>query len=603
MSNVRLLLRQSPLQRLYGFTRAKWPKTALIALAAGFVPAACSAESPVLDAGLDAQLAQAAQPAPPPNISSPYGAYLAGLVARGDGDLEAAAEYMLQALRYDPDNPEILMPALQLAAATGRQSDAAGLAERVLELEGQNSLATLILVVEAAKGGDLQRADDLLAGLPERGFDQVLVPMLRAWTQTGLGDADRGLETLAVLKGDRGTSVLHGLHAALINEIAGRDEQAAAEYEALLATAGRPSLRLAWLVGSYFERHGQRERALELYRSLTDTTLGADILTPMVERAEQGGESPPEVTAASDGMAEVLFNLAGILNQEQADDAALVYLQQGLVLRPNFLMAQVLLGDILQRQGRSREAIAAYRKVPADSPFNWIVSLRIADELQQMGDNEQALSELDRLAAERPDAYEPMVRKGNLLRGEERFAEAVEAYDEAVARIERGGEIEPKHWSLLYFRGIALEQSDQWERAEADFKHALGLQPEQPYVMNYLAYSWVEKKQNLDEAEALLERAVKLRPRDGYIVDSLGWVYYRLGRYEEAVTQLERAVELRPQDPTINDHLGDAFWRVGRKHEARFQWHRALSLDPEEDQVPVIEQKIKDGITTPPEDI
>ena len=190
MSNVRLLLRQSPLQRLYGFTRAKWPKTALIALAAGFVPAACSAESPVLDAGLDAQLAQAAQPAPPPNISSPYGAYLAGLVARGDGDLEAAAEYMLQALRYDPDNPEILMPALQLAAATGRQSDAAGLAERVLELEGQNSLATLILVVEAAKGGDLQRADDLLAGLPERGFDQVLVPMLRAWTQTGLGDAD-----------------------------------------------------------------------------------------------------------------------------------------------------------------------------------------------------------------------------------------------------------------------------------------------------------------------------------------------------------------------------------------------------------------------------
>jgi Flp pilus assembly protein TadD len=241
--------------------------------------------------------------------------------------------------------------------------------------------------------------------------------------------------------------------------------------------------------------------------------------------------------------------------------------------------------------------------VPQDSPFGWIVSLRIADELQQMGDNEAALTELDRLADQRPDAYEPMMRKGNLLRIEERFGEAVVAYDEAVARIERGGEIEPRHWSLLYFRGIALERADQWERAEADFMHALGLVPEQPYVMNYLAYSWVEKKQNLDEAEAMLERAVKLRPRDGYIVDSLGWVYYRLGRYDEAVTQLERAVELRPQDPTINDHLGDAFWQVGRKHEARFQWHRALSLDPEEDQIPVIEEKIKEGITTPPEDI
>ena len=597
MSNVRFFLRRSNWSK-----RAKWSKTALIALAAGIVPAACGAESPVLTAGLNTQVAEAAQPSPPA-ISSPYGAYLAGLVAQGDGDLETAAEYMLQALRYDPDNPEILLPALQLAAATGRQDDAARLAKRVLDGEPQHSLATLILVVEAAKAGDMQQADELLAALPERGFDQVLVPMLRAWTQAGLGDPDRGLETLSVLKGDRGTSVLYGLHAALINEIAGRDEQAAAEYETLLNTAGRPSLRLAWLVGSYFERHGQRERALELYRGLTDTTLGADILAPMVERAEQGGESPPEVTSAGDGMAEVLFNLAGILNQEQADDAALVYLQQGLVLRPDFLMAQVLLGDILQRQGRSHEAIAVYRRVPPSSPFNWIVSLRIADELQQMGDNERAVVELDRLAAERPDAYEPMVRKGNLLRGEERFAEAVVAYDEAVARLERSGGIEPKHWSLLYFRGIALEQSDQWERAEADFKHALGLQPEQPYVMNYLAYSWVEKKQNLDEAEAMLERAVKLRPRDGYIVDSLGWVYYRLGRYEEAVVQLERAVELRSQDPTINDHLGDAFWRVGRKHEARFQWHRALSLDPEEDQVPVIEKKIKEGITAPPEDI
>ncbi|MEO3428432.1 tetratricopeptide repeat protein [Pelagibius sp. CAU 1746] len=598
MSNLRVFLRRTVWSQ-----RAKWSRTAFIALAAGFVPAACGAESPVQSAGLDTQVAQAAQPAPPPAISSPYGAYLAGLVARGNGDLDAATDYMLQALRYDPDNPEVLFPALQLAAATGRQEDAAGLSARVLEREPQHSLATLILAVEAARTGDMDKADELLAGLPQRNFDQVLVPMLRAWVQTGQGDPDGGLETLSVLKGDRGASVLYGLHAALIGEVAGRPEQAAQEYEALLSSAGRPTLRLTWLAGSFFERHGQRERALALYREFVGSTVGSDILLPMLERAERGDDSPAEVSAATDGMAEVLFNLAGLLSQEQADDAALVYLHQALVLRPDFIMAKVLLGEILQKQGRSRAAIAAYRQVPQGSPFGWIVSLRIADELQQMGDNEAALSELDRLAAERPDAYEPMMRKGNLLRIEERFDEAVVAYDEAVARIERGGEIGPHHWSLLYFRGIALERADQWERAEADFKHALGLKPEQPYVMNYLAYSWVEKKQNLDEAEAMLERAVKLRPRDGYIVDSLGWVYYRLGRYEEAVTQLERAVELRPQDPTINDHLGDAFWQVGRKHEARFQWHRALSLDPEEDQIPVIEKKIEDGITTPPEDI
>jgi len=593
LPNLRLLLRRITLSR-----------TVPLALAIGFVPAACGADfPPKQEANTSQQLAEAPRQAAPPSIGSPYGAYLAGLVARSDNDLEAAAGYMLQALRYDPDNPQLLFPALQLAAATGRQEDAAGLARRVLQIEPQHSLSALILAVEAARARDLAEADKLLAGLPQQGFDQVLVPMLRAWVQAGLGDPDAGLETLSVLQGDRGVSVLHGLHAALINEVAGRTQAARQEFDGILEAAPQPTLRLSWLAGSFYERNGERDRALTLYRDYVRSASGSDILVPMLERAEQGGETTAEVTEWTDGMAEVLFNLAGLLSQEQADDAALVYLHQALVLRPDFVMADVLLGEILQKQGRSQEAIAAYRRVPRTSPFAWIVSLRIADELADTGETEAALVELDRLAGERPDAYEPMMRKGNLLRVEERFEEAVAAYDDAVARIERTGEIQPEHWSLLYFRGIALERADQWPRAEEDFKQALGLQPDQPYVMNYLAYSWVEKKQNLDEAEAMLERAVKLRPRDGYIVDSLGWVYYRLGRFDEAVVQLERAVELRPQDPTINDHLGDALWRVGRRHEARFQWHRALSLDPEEDQVPIIEKKIEDGITTPPENI
>jgi len=427
--------------------------------------------------------------------------------------------------------------------------------------------------------------------------------MLMAWIKTGQGDVDGGLEALSVLQGEGGTGVLYSVHAALINEVAGRSELAAQEYEALLAKTERPTLRITWLAGSFFERHGQRERALALYREFVNGAPGSDILVPMLERAEQGGESPAEVANATDGMAEVLFNLSGLLSQEQADDIALIHLHQALALKPDFMLAQVLLGEILQKQERSHEAIAAYRKIPQESPFGWIVGLRVAEELQVVGETDSALAEFDRLAAERPDAYEPLSRKGNLLRLEERFEEAVEAYDGAVERLERKGELEPRHWSLLYFRGIALERSDQWERAEADFKHALGLQPDQPYVMNYLAYSWVEKETNLDRAQEMLVRAVELRPNDGFIVDSLGWVYYRLGDYEGAVTHLERAVELRPQDSVINDHLGDAFWRVGRHREARFQWRRALNLKPEEDQVPELQAKIKDGLTGRPEKI
>lgn len=184
---------------------------------------------------------------------------------------------------------------------------------------------------------------------------------------------------------------------------------------------------------------------------------------------------------------------------------------------------------------------------------------------------------------------------GDLLRGKERFAEAVVAYDKAMARI---GAVEPRHWALLYSRGIALERSKQWPRAEADFLKALELNPDQPYVLNYLGYSWVEHGIHLDKALTMIETAVKLRPEDGYIVDSMGWVLFRLGRYAEAVPHLERAVELRPSDPTINDHLGDAYWRVGRENEARFQWDRALVLKPSPEEAREIQTKLKRGLAS-----
>jgi len=125
---------------------------------------------------------------------------------------------------------------------------------------------------------------------------------------------------------------------------------------------------------------------------------------------------------------------------------------------------------------------------------------------------------------------------------------------------------------------------------------ALELQPDQPLVLNYLGYSWVDMHRNIDQATRMIERAVQLRPNDGAIVDSLGWALYRLGRYDEAVVQLERAVELKGGDPVITDHLGDAYWRVGRQEEARFQWRRALGLKPDQDMTLQVQRKLDHGL-------
>jgi Flp pilus assembly protein TadD len=179
------------------------------------------------------------------------------------------------------------------------------------------------------------------------------------------------------------------------------------------------------------------------------------------------------------------------------------------------------------------------------------------------------------------------------LRGRKAFAECAEVYSKAVDNL---AVPEKANWVLFYFRGICYERSKQWPKAEADLKKALELFPDQPLVLNYLGYSWVDQGVNLDEGMRMIRRAVEQRPDDGYIVDSLGWANFRIGNYEDAVKDLDRAVELKPDDSTINDHLGDAYWRVGRVLEAHFQWSHAKDLNPDPEDLPKIEEKIKSGL-------
>jgi len=223
--------------------------------------------------------------------------------------------------------------------------------------------------------------------------------------------------------------------------------------------------------------------------------------------------------------------------------------------------------------------------------------LRVAANLEMLDRTEEGLAQLKEMSAEAPTRAGADMQLGDLLRTKKRFTEAVDAYDEAIRRLQAAGM--PERWSLFYSRGIALERSGQWKPSEADLLHALELKPDQPLVLNYLGYSWIDRGENLERGLKMIEKAVELRPEDGYIVDSLGWAHYRLGDYSSAVQYLEKAIELVPEDPTINDHLGDAYWQSGRPSEARFQWRRALQFGPEADEIKPIEAKLDQGLVTP----
>jgi tetratricopeptide (TPR) repeat protein len=535
----------------------------------------------------------------PAAFTSPYGDFLAGMVASHEKDLSAAADFMKRAWESDPDNFGLLRRAFLLLAAEGRHAEAVRLARRVLEQGPANGsypeaiLVKLVLTVDSIERADFAGAQGMLDAMPDRRLGKFLPPLLGSWLKLGEEDIEAALATIAPMAETEGLAMLYHLQVALLNDVASRPAEAEAAYRAALANTSTPSLRTTWLIGNFFERQGKTEDAAEVYQRFRTAEPGSALFDPALQRLATGVRPAPSVADYKAGMAEALFNLANLLSQERAQEQALLQIHLALRLSPRFQLARLLLGEILERQGRIAEAIAAYRRVDPASPYAWMARLRIAEGLERLKRYDEAISELEALAAERADHFEPLFRAGNILRAQERFAEAVEVYDRAFARL--GTPVAP-HWTMHYFRGIALERAGQWVRAEQDLLTALDLQPEEPYVMNYLAYSWVEQKTNLDEARQMLIRAVELRENDGYIVDSLGWVYYRLADYDNAVVQLERAVELRPQDPVINDHLGDAYWKVGRHQEARFQWRRALSLKPEADSVPTIEAKIERGL-------
>ena len=520
------------------------------------------------------------------------------MIAGNHQNFARASDFLLDALEEDPGNPELAVNAFVMLVADGRLDRAVELAPAVIEAVPQHLIASMVLSIEAFERGDLEAADAHLENLPQRGAASLLGPLARGWIAVDDGDLQTMAERLTTLEENPGLQGVVHIHKALMYDVAGAAEEAAAAYDKALEAADNPTFRLIRLAGNFFERNDAHERALEIYRGFLESRPGVDVAEDLLAHAESGEVPEAIIGTTAEGMAEVYFDIGTLLSQEGARDMALVHANIALHLRPDFNEALILVGETLQGLERHQAAIDAFQRVSGESEFHWNVGLRIAAELNELGKTEEAIAKLRSLAEQQPERFEPHFRIGNLLREEERFEEAAKAYDSAVERI---AEPQGYHWSLFYFRGIAYERSDDWDKAEADFLRALELRPEDPYVMNYLAYSWVEQHSHLDRAQEMLKRAVELRPEDGYIVDSLGWVYYRLGKYEQSVEKLERAVELQPQDPTINDHLGDAYWRTGRKREARVQWQRALSLDPDEDLVPKIEKKLSEGMPPPEE--
>ncbi|MEM6888390.1 MAG: tetratricopeptide repeat protein [Pseudomonadota bacterium] len=509
----------------------------------------------------------------PAKAQSVAGPYLAARSAASQSDFEQAASFYSRALARDSGNPVLMESLLISQLSLGRISEAQPVAELLADEGVSSQVAELILTTNAIIDGDLAQFND--TKLSGDGIGPLVDGLVKAWANMGLGEVSSALEAfddVAIRIGLDGFALYHkALALASVGDFEGAEAIFSGEPSGGVVQTRRGVLARAQVL-SQLERNDDAINMIEqAFSGSTDPEIEAVIASL------QAGKAVPftYVRKAQDGLAEVFFSVAAALRNEAAPEFTLLYGQVAVALRPDHIDALLLTAELLETLKQYDAAISVYRSVPADNPAYHAAELGRADALRRSGREEAAIEVLGQLTRSHDQLATVHSALGDALRQSERFEEAVSAYDRAVElNAERGG----TSWFLLYARAISYERTDQWELAEADFRAALELNPNQPQVLNYLGYSLVEQKVKLSEALEMIERAVAASPDSGYIVDSLGWALYRLGRFQEAVPHMERAVELLPVDPVVNDHLGDVYWAVGRTREAEFQWMRALSF-------------------------
>src|SRR6185312_2087486 len=521
------------------------------------------------------------------------GSYLAARHASVERDAASAAEFYRSALRADPKNNELLDRAFISSVAEGDVDEAVKLAQQILATDKTNRVARLVVGVQALKQKKYSTAQLNINQSVRGPITDLVATLLSAWAAYGAGDTKGAVAGIDKLTGPDWYPIFKDLHAGMILELSGKEKDAGARFERAYKLDDS-MLRISEAYAHWLSRNKGDDQAIAIYEAFDKKLARHPLVQEGLRETRAGKRLPPLVDSAQAGAAEALYGIGATLIRHGGEDLALVYLQLALYLQPSHPMALLSLADLYESVKKPQMAIKVYERMPASSPLKRNAQIQLATNLDAADRSEEAIKILKGVTAEAPKDIEAIMALGNIERGRKKFSDCAGTYTQAIDA--NPGVTDKNTWVTYYYRGICEERSKQWNKAEVDMRKALELQPEQPHVLNYLGYSWIDQGINLDEGMKMIKRAVDQRPDDGYIVDSLGWAYYRIGNFEDAVKHLERAIDLKPEDPTINDHLGDAYWRVGRTLEAKFQWAHARDLKPEPEELPKIEAKIENGL-------
>jgi len=534
------------------------------------------------------------------SVNTFAGAFLAARTADTDRDFASATELYKIALQFEPNNNDVKQRLMITLLMAGQFDEGAKIADQLKSDPAVERITTVIRAIEAIRKREYRNAQKLLNYQGPNDLDRLMNGLLSAWAKFGQGKPKEALAQINGLEGPDWFRVFKNYHAGAIAVAAGDKQTARTRLnDAILDREGGSAapdtfMRAVEALARFEAREGNKQKALDTVAVGENMVNNYTPLQALRADIENGVPQEQQVKNASQGTAAVLFSIGAALNRDGAEDIVSLYLQTARRLDPDSADILVMLGGIAENLKKPNEAIELYKAIPETSPMRRVSELQLGLSLASIGKVDEAKKHLKALIDVDPKNIRNYLAYGSVLSDAKDYKEMGELYDKAVEQI--GPVPKRSDWTVFFQRGIAYERQKLWDKAEPNFRKALELNPDQPQVLNYLGYSWVDMNINLDEGLEMIRKAVELKPDDGYIVDSLGWAYFRMSRFDDAVVELEKAAELMAGDPTINDHLGDAYWRVGRKLEAVFQWTQTLELKPEEAEIPKIKAKIENGL-------
>ena len=533
------------------------------------------------------------------STNSLYGAYLAGRVANIRNDFPAAVEYYKIVLDKKPDSTEINNWVYVLMTASGNLEEASKYAQQEIDHQKFGVMAPLVVASYAFKHDDFARVHEILKVKNDKVYHEMVYPFLDAWAYAGENNETAALAELdkIVTKGSDIQTLKH-FHKGLIYDYFNKVDEAAKEFETIINKYPHEmSFRKLEVIADFYIRRNKAEMADVLAKKYVNDSSLSVLLDDIRQRVKKRASDPRvAIDTVQKGVADVMFNLNVMFRLARLDNMfAVLFNGMSIYLNPDYDATKISMASVLESNGFYDIANDYYRQVKPDSGYYYVAQTRIVLNQHKANKLNEAKETLGNLIKSYPNDAQLWSEYGNILSNLDDYKAAIEAYEKSLSLI---GENDKDNWTIMYALAVVYDQSGNKAKGEEYLLKTLELSNRDAVVLNYIGYSWLEDGKNIDKAASMILEAYNKYPLDGHIIDSLGWLFYRIGNYAKAVEYLEQASDMNPANSVISDHLGDAYWQVGRKNEARFQWNHALVLKEDAEMLDAenVKDKIKNGM-------